>query len=99
METKKPVVVTDYHRGIVFGYLVETLEGGNAVRLENARHCYGYVIEENDDGDKGFCALATVGPCEGSKIGPRVNMIVRDISKIIDCSDEAVEKWEEAKWL
>ena len=92
----KPVVILDRHRGIYFGYLVKELEGGNAVRLENARHCYYYsAIKENE----GTYGLATHGPGKNSKVGPRVNMKVRDVAKIIDTTKEAVERWEKATWL
>jgi hypothetical protein len=92
----KPVLILDRHRGIYFGYLVEELEGGNAVRLENARHCYYYSTVKNH---KGTYGLATHGPGKESKIGPRVNMKVRDVAKIIDVSTKAMEQWEKATWL
>ena len=91
----KPVVILDTHRGIYFGYLVSVRENGNAVKLENARHCYYFRHAAND---YGVYSLASSGPASGSKIGPRVNMIVRDVSKIIDCSPVATKKWESASW-
>jgi len=94
-KVKKAVVVLDTHRGIYFGYLITTLEGGNAVRLEGARHCYYYKLAEANEGTYG---LATAGPQKGSKIGPRVTMTVRDVAKVIDCSAASVERWEVSTW-
>lgn len=94
MKDKKSVVVLDFHRGIYWGYLVEELDGGNAVRLDGGRHCFYYGVGK----DKGTYSLATVGPSNDSKIGPRVNMKIMDVSKIIDCTDEATEAWEKATW-
>jgi hypothetical protein len=93
----KSVVVTDTHRGIVWGYLADTLEDGNAVRLEGARHCF-YYAANNDAEHRGIFGLATQGPKSGSKIGPRVNMVVRDVAKVIECTKEATKAWESSKW-
>jgi len=92
---KRAVLITDTHRGIYFGYLVEELEGGNAVRLENARHCWSYVCLPDHPGVYG---LASGGPGPGSRIGPRWNGKVRDVSKVVDVSASAVAKWEAAEW-
>ena len=91
----KPVVILDKHRGIYFGYLVSTHENGNAVKLKNARHCFYYGVHE---GHKGTYGLASGGPVSDSKIGPRVNMLVRDVAKVIDCAPSAVKRWESAQW-
>jgi hypothetical protein len=92
---KRPVLVTDTHRGIYFGYLLEELEGGNAVRLERMRHCFTYNCFS---GHCGVYGLATGGPGPGSRIGPPVMAKIRDVSKVVDCTVEAVERWESAKW-
>lgn len=90
----KPVLILDKHRGIYFGYLKSTKEGGNAVVLEGARHCFYYTAT----GAKGVYSLAVTGPGPGSKIGPRVCMTVRDVSKVVDCAEAAVTAWENASW-
>jgi hypothetical protein len=92
---KRAVLVTDSHRGIYFGYLVRTLEGGNAVRLERARHCYYYALNSEHRGTFG---LASGGPGDGSKVGPRVTMLVRDVVTVADCEPAAVKRWEAATW-
>jgi len=89
--------VLDSHRGIYFGYLAGdgVSEGGNAVLLTGARHCWYYSMTSGHEGAYG---LATSGQGPGSKIGPRVTMTVRDVSKIVEVAPEAVERWEAATW-
>lgn len=65
-----PVVVTTSHRGIYFGWLQEVLEGGNCVRLSDARHGEYFTLV-NQGQEKGNYALASTGPQEGSRIGPK----------------------------
>ena len=91
----RPVVILDTHRGIYFGYLAKTLEGGNAVQLECARWCYYYPTVVGHEGPYG---LGSYGPGEGAKIGPPVKMKVRDVSKVVDCTASAVERWENSSW-
>lgn len=99
MATKKtaerPVMILDTHRGIYYGYLVWESEDQSRVKLERARHCFYFAASGND---KGVYSLATVGPCNGSKIGPRVTMTIRDVSKIVDVTEEAAASWNSAKW-
>lgn len=94
---KKPVVVFDCHRGIYFGYLKKVDEKLKTVTLENARHCYYFGVPR-DETQRGAYSLASYGPAGDSKIGPRVTMQIFDISKIVDCTKEAVARWEAAKW-
>lgn len=93
---KKAVVVFDTHRGIYFGYLVKTENAGRTVTLKNARHCFYFPIAEA--GHRGVYGLATVGPGEGSRVGPKVTMTVHDVSKVVNCEPQAVKLWEKAQW-
>lgn len=95
--TKKPVLILDIHRGVYFGYLVETRYNERTVVLENARQAFSFMCL-GKDGEKGVYALATSGPQDGSKISPRINMIVHDVAKIIDCTDVAIQAWEKQIW-
>jgi len=95
-KTKRAVMILDTHRGIYFGYLVKTSNAGRTVTLEGARHCFYFPVAKA--GHKGVYGLATVGPRKDAKIGPRVNMDVHDVAKIIDCTDKAIKAWEGASW-
>ncbi len=90
---KKPVIIFDTHRGFYFGYLVSKTNQGKTVKLERARHCF-YLRTKKEGGHVGNYSAASYGPCSGSKIGPCVTMTINDVSKIVECSDEAVERWE-----
>lgn len=94
--TKKlnPVLILDTHRGIYFGYLKSVKE--TIVKLVNARHCFYYSA--GPENQKGTYSLATIGPQKGSKIGPRVNLTIMDVCKIVDCTEQAVKQWESGKW-
>ena len=93
---KRAVLVTDIHRGVYFGYLVEELEGGKAVVLENARHAWYWRVDASNH--PGIYGLTSGGPAKGSKIGARFNGKIRDVSKIIDVKPEAVARWESQGW-
>lgn len=93
---KPPVMVFDIHRGVYFGYLVEHDIDRKMVRLEGAKHCFYYPAAKT--GPKGVYGLAIVGPGEKAKVGPAVNMIVHDISKVVECTTEAHEAWKVATW-
>ena len=91
----RPVLVLDTHRGIYFGYLVSESNNGKTVKLKSMRHCFSFSIP---GADMGVYGLATHGPEVGSRIGPRVNAKVHDVSKIVECSDSAVKLWENSSW-
>jgi hypothetical protein len=93
---KKPVLILDTHRGIYFGDLVAKYDNDARVKLKNARHCFYFPVAEL--GHKGVYGLATVGPAKGAKVGPRVDMIIRDVAKIVTCTPSAVARWESATW-
>ncbi len=91
----RAVVVTDTHRGICFGYLRETKHDGKTVVLEGMRHCFYYAVHT---GHQGINGLATGGPAKGSQIGPRCTATINDVAKVIECTPEAIARWEAAGW-
>ncbi len=103
MPTKKPlfigkyVVITDTHRGVAAGVLVSRSADGNEAELKDARHCFNW--KRNSDPDaQGIFGLASHGPEKGSYVGPEVHAIVRDVSKILECTTAAEKRWRAAKW-
>lgn len=88
---KRPVLVTTEFRGVFFGYANET--GGDTIKLSNARNC---VYWSNDV--KGFLGLASHGPTSSCRIGPKADIELRKITSVIECTPEAVNKWESAPW-
>ena len=88
---EKAVLVTTAHRGVFFGYAVVT--EGTTIKLRAARNCIYWPVE-----NKGFLGLASMGPVNGSRIGPAANIELRDITCVAECTKEAVKAWEAAPW-
>lgn len=94
METVANVaLLVTTERGVFFGYGVPDLEAQH-VRITNAR----MVVYWSAD-CKSVVGLAANGPSNGCRIGPKAPaMIVRDVTAVIECSDIAAQKFEEAPW-
>ena len=88
---EKAVVVTTQHRGVFFGYAKDV--DGEIIKLRAGRNCI-YWPPEN----KGFMGLAAIGPVKGSRVGPAADISLRDITSVMECTDEAVKAWEAAPW-
>ena len=88
---ERAVVVTTQHRGVFFGYAKET--DGAIINLRAARNCLYWPTE-----NKGFMGLASIGPVNGSRIGPAADIALRDITSVIECTTDAVQAWENAPW-
>lgn len=88
-----PVVVTTAHRGVFFGYIKESDIESAIIPLRSARNCLSW---SNDV--KGFMGLAASGPNKSCRVGPAVDISLRDITSVIECSPEATQAWEAAPW-
>jgi hypothetical protein len=90
-QDERAVIVTTTHRGIFFGYASET--SGTVIKLRAARVCVYWTTDL-----RGFMGLASIGPGKGCRIGPAADIEVRDITSVVEVSQEAIEKWEKAPW-
>lgn len=93
MATKKkerPVLVTTEHRGVFYGYAVDT--DGESIELKRARLCIYWSADL-----RGFMGLAAYGPNAQCKIGPVVDITLRDITSVSEVTPEAAQKWDAAK--
>lgn len=90
-KTERAVLVTTSHRGIFFGYAIDT--AGDVIALRAARNCLYWPTE-----NKGFMGLANMGPMKGSRVGPAANIELRDITSVTEVTDAAVSAWEAAPW-
>ena len=88
---ERPVVVTTAHRGVFFGYAAKT--DGPTIKLSRARLCVYWSADL-----RGFMGLASAGPDGNCKIGPAADIELRDITSVVECSPEAVKRWESAPW-
>jgi|SRR6516165_6075945 hypothetical protein len=92
-KTRQAVIVTTKLKGIFFGYAEDT--DGETIKLYDARMCLYWSADL-----RGFMGLASFGPNENCRIGPRASSItLREISCVIaGLSDEAIANWEAAPW-
>ena len=91
MAEERAVVVTTVHKGVFFGYATKT--DGPTIKLRSARMCVYWSADL-----RGFMGLAASGPNKSCKIGPAADIELRDITSVVEVSDEAAKKWEEAPW-
>ena len=98
MTTKKkpakkliPVLVTTAHRGVFFGFATDT--SGDTIALTSARLCVYWSSDV-----KGFMGLAATGPTASCRIGPRCNIVLRNITSVSSVTPAAVKAWEAGPW-
>lgn len=97
MKSKKltPVMVTTAHRGVFFGYAAPGTDfAADKIKISEARMC---VYWSSDC--KGVLGLASSGPTDTCKVGPKVPSItLRDVTSVSEVSDAATARWEAAPW-
>lgn len=92
MTEARALIVTTTHKGVFFGYGMPS--DATTIRIEKARMCV-YWSEDV----KGVLGLAATGPTKGCRIGPAVPAItLRDVTSVMECSEEAVKQWEKTLW-
>ena len=90
---KQPLVVTTAHRGVFFGYGERTDE--STIRLEQARMCVSWPPE-----NRSVVGLASDGPKKGARVGPAAPAItLRDVTAVMEASEEAAKAWEKGPWF
>ncbi len=88
---ERAVVVTTTHRGVFFGYATDV--DGAVIKLRAGRNCIYWPTE-----NKGFMGLAAMGPVKGARVGPAADILLRDITSVMECTPDAVTAWEAAPW-
>lgn len=88
---ERPVLVCTEHRGVFFGYATETK--GAQIDLKRARNVVYWPTE-----NRGFVGLAANGPAKGARVGPAADMDLRKITCVLEVSEAARAKFEEAPW-
>lgn len=88
---ERAVLVTTTHRGVFFGYATDI--DGETIDLRAARNCLFWSADV-----KGFAGLAATGPSKSCRVGPAVDIQLRDITSVSLVTDEAVKAWEAAPW-
>jgi hypothetical protein len=91
--TKRFVVVTTEHRGVFAGYLAKEGTDKTAV-LTEGQMCVYWSADVH-----GVLGLASVGPSKGCKVSAPVPKItLQAVTAVIDCTPEAVTKWQARPW-
>ncbi|MCG6203675.1 hypothetical protein LPW26_03415 [Rhodopseudomonas sp. HC1] len=90
-DKERAVLVTTQHRGVFFGYATDVQ--GNIINLRAARNCLYWSADV-----KGFAGLAATGPSKTCRVGPAVDLQLRDITSVALVTDAAVLAWEAAPW-
>ena len=88
-ERPVPVIVCTKHRGVFFGYAIDTK--GEVIDLVRARMAIYWGTT------RGIMELAEVGPNAKSKISARADLQLRDITCVMEVSGDAAKAWEDAK--
>lgn len=88
---ERAVIVTTAHRGVFFGYAIDT--SGPIISLRAARLCISWTADL-----RGFMGLASDGPTNQCRIGPAADIEVRDITSVVAVTEKAVAAWEKAPW-
>lgn len=90
--TTKPtasVLITTEYRGIFWGWLEATRDGGRTVVLTGARSAIYWGTTH------GFLELAQIGPNSKSRIGARADRItLYEVTSMTECTPEATAAWE-----
>jgi hypothetical protein len=87
----QPVLVRTYSAGVHFGYLVS--RDGREVVLERSRRIWRWF------GANTLSEIAASGlDVKRSRVAVGVNITLTEAIEIIECTPEAVEKIEAAKW-
>lgn len=89
---ERPVIVTTAHRGVFFGYALDT--EGETIKLARARNCLFWSAD-----CKGFMGLASKGPTAACRIGEAIPSItLRAITAVLEMTEAAAAAWEMAPW-
>jgi NOL1/NOP2/fmu family ribosome biogenesis protein len=91
MNKERPVLITTEYKGVFFGYASET--SGDTIKLRAARNCIYWPTS-----NKGFMGLASDGPMDGARVGPRADIELRKVTSVVEVTPEAAKRWEEIKW-
>lgn len=91
---ERPVVVTTAHRGVFVGYTADRSDDPETIELVRA-----HMIVYWAAGNRGILGIAAKGPVNGSRVSPQVTRIIlRNVTAVMDATDEAAKAWEAMPW-
>ena len=93
---KIPVLITTDKdkRGVFFGYISEDDRHLDDIQVSNVQMCVYWSAEM-----RGVLGLAAIGPDVNFRVSPPVKLaLVKGVTFIAECSDEAVSRWLAQPW-
>jgi hypothetical protein len=92
-QKNRAVVVCTDKRGVFFGY-TDAPGGADPIIMTEVRMCQYWSAAT-----KGVLGLASTGPMDGSRVGPRIPKgELRGITAVFDCSPQAERRWLDGVW-
>ena len=85
---ERPVIVCTEHRGVFFGYALDT--SGATIQLRGARMAIYFGTT------RGVMELAETGPTSKSRISARADGEFRKVTVVFEVTPAAAAKWEAA---
>lgn len=86
------VLVTTQYRGVFFGYTSDDLKGPHLF-LRSVRMCVHWSASV-----RGVVGLAAAGPNAECRITPAADGVIRDVTAVWLCKEEAIAAWESQPW-
>lgn len=90
-EPERAVIVTTAHRGVFFGFATET--SGETVKLRAGQLAVYWAAD-----CRGFMGLASHGPTPSCRIGRPADIELRNVTAIMEVTQEAALAWMAAPW-
>ena len=91
---KVPVLITTDKRGVFFGFINPEDAGNTDIEAEKIQMCVYW-----DTSVRGVLGLAANGPGSKCRISAPVSKgILRGVTFVGECSEEAVKAWESQPW-
>ena len=91
-KVKDIALVVTTARGVFFGWGQKTND--KIITLKKGRMCISWTADM-----RGVTGLAVLGPSMSCKIGLEVpELIIQDVTLVLECTPEAIERWQAAPW-
>lgn len=84
----RPVIVCTEHRGVFFGYAMDT--SGDVIHLKDAKMAIRFGTT------RGVMELAHTGPTASSKISAPADIEVRKVTAVFEVTTDAEKRWRDA---
>lgn len=88
---ERAVIVTTAHRGVFFGFATET--SGETIKLRAGQLAVYWAPD-----CRGFMGLASHGPTPSCCIGRPADIELRNVTAVMEVTQEAAAAWMAAPW-